>query len=121
MSNPNTGAKGLFWSRVRKYPPFLVRLLARRKHGPPLTDEQIATASGLSVYEVSSISQCKSWEEIRVWQMRQFLVGCQIDFTDGKCMKRLKNYLKTPARFRHLRKSEQWTTVYEPLIRKFTR
>lgn len=112
-----------FWSRAASLPPILVRLLARRRHGPPLTDAEIAQASGLSVHQVFILSQCTSWEGIDLPTMRKFLIGCEADFENSQHMDRIDYYLRAkPApTWKFLRKSPSWNSFYKPLMLKYRR
>lgn len=110
-----------FWSVAEKFPPVLVRLLARHRGGPPFTTQEIAERSGgvLSDYDVVAISHALSWDAIPFKQMRAFLHACDCDFCSRESMNRKSVYLKTPHKFRYLRRSPEWATVLQPLARRF--
>lgn len=110
-----------FYQHARDFPPILVRLLARKKNGPPLTNREIAYHVGgmLSDYDVSSISQCTDWDSVPFGKMRAFLVGCGMDFTDPVAMNRKKVYLKREHKFIYLRKSPEFETILKPLIARY--
>lgn len=108
-----------FWTRAETIPPILVRLLARRRHGPPLTDAEISAASGLSVAQVFAISQCTDWSGIDLPTMRKFLVACEVDFESFTQMKRVDSYLASNPTWQALRKSPQWKPYFEPLMRRY--
>jgi hypothetical protein len=107
------------WQRVERYAPCVVRLLARKQLGRPLTDEEIAERSGLTVSHVAMLSQRTDWVGVDVPTMRKFLVGCGCDFTKYKQHKRMDCYLKSKPTFRYLRISKQWETLYQPLMAKW--
>jgi hypothetical protein len=110
-----------FWTRSERIPPILVRLLARRKHGPPLSDREIAEASSLPIHQVFCISQSLTWDGIDLPTMRKFLTGCKVDFENTKQMDRVEAYLriKPAPSWQHLRMSPDWLTFYAPLIRRY--
>jgi hypothetical protein len=110
-----------FYQYARNYPPILVRLLARKKNGPPLTTAQIAwlAAGYLTEYEVNNISQCTDWDSIPFGQMRAFLISCGMNFTDTVAMNRKKVYMKLPHKFHYLKKSPEWETVLKHLVARY--
>ena len=115
-------ATSSFWLRAMRYPPCLVRLLARHPHGDPLSDGEIAQRSGLSRYQVGVIASSVSWDEITLGDMRRFLNGCGIDFCDAYCMKKVSVYLNGVRigkckMSKYLRKARNFKTELEHLIR----
>ena len=114
-----------FWARCAKYPPVLVRLLARHcKGGRSLSNAEVAERSGrLSAFDVAMISRLKAWNVVELGDMRAFLNGCGIDFCSRKDMKRVENYL-AKAKTKHwwaqpdcyLRKAPHWESELKPLI-----
>lgn len=119
-----------FWARAEKYPPCLVRLLARvDRRGPSLvmTDDQIAQRSGLTRSEVVAISWSTAWDRICMAHMRRFLTGCGFNFSNGRRMSEIDMFLKTQldlaARRRlawvYLRRDPMWSSYYQPLIQLY--
>lgn len=108
--------KTTFWTRCERFPPVLVRLLARHKHGPPLTDGEIAQASGLPIHQVACISASTDWRGIDLPTARQFTVACGVDFTNAKDMERVESYMRMRPTWKYLRKDKAWATFYQPLI-----
>jgi hypothetical protein len=104
------------WARTSRYSPVLCRLLARHRYGPPLTGEEIARRSGLSEFEVNTISRCTSWQGIDVDTMRRFMQACQTDVDNRQQMHRIENYLRRPT-FAYLKRSPLWKTVFKPLMK----
>lgn len=97
------------------------RLLARIPHGRPLTDAEIAIASGLTVDRVFLLQHMTDWSQVSLVEAERFLRGCGIDFCDPAKMTRIKCYIprpgkKTPVTFKYLRISPEWTTKYKPLM-----
>jgi hypothetical protein len=104
-----------YLERVLNFPPVLVRLLARRRYGAPLTTEEIALASGaLSSAEVEAISRETSWRGIRYDDALAFQRGCGIEF--HKSMRRVNDYLAKRPSFQYLRTSPDWESYYKPLL-----
>lgn len=113
-----------FWHHCELIPPIKARLLARIPHGRPLTDVEIAKASGLSADRVLMIQNMCDWSLVSVTEARAFLVGCGIDFCDGKQMDRVKAYLPREGKsftttWKYLRISPDWHSKYEPLFRRY--
>lgn len=112
------------WHRLDRFPPVLIRLLSRVRHGRPLTSQEIAQRSGLKVGKVEFISEAASWEGIDVPTVKAFLHGCDTDIFNRADFKRLENYLagtkvkgrRYPPNFRYLRISPQWDTYYKVLL-----
>lgn len=114
--------------RLDRYPPILCRLLAKDgPYGAPLTDRQIAQASGLSLYDVHFLSEKPDWEGVDLQMLRAFTSACGVSFDDPVAMKRVTVYLRgkkrggrrVPPTFRYLRKSPEWKTVFRPLAKKW--
>ena len=119
-----------FWRRAQATPPILVRLLARKPHSEPLTDEEIAAASripgfehGLSTQEVQMLSWKTCWRGVDIPTMRAFLTGCGVDFCNVQQMKRIDIYMRwartttrREATFKYLRTSPLWLSKYHPMI-----
>ncbi len=108
-----------FWKHAEKYPPCLVRLLARHRNGPPLTTTDIVGRSGLDHYTVSAISFSVSWDDIRFGQMEAFLLACDCDFTNRAAMNRKAVYLKLPRKFHYLKRSPEWESVLQHLVARY--
>ena len=110
-----------FWTRANHFPPVLVRLLAKRPHGPALTDQEISRASGLPLMRVHMLSQSTDWSGVDLITMRQFLIGCGVDFCNSTQMERVHKYLVKRPTWKYLRVSPHWRPLYEPLMRIYKR
>lgn len=108
-----------FHSHARRYPPILCRLLARRRFGPPLTVEEIAARGRLTVLEVNLLSEQTQWDTVMFGGMTRFLTGCGIDFTKRADMKRIDSYIRSKPTWKYLRNSGLWTSLYEPMLKKY--
>lgn len=96
-----------FWEKLDRYPPVLVRLLARTAGGEAMTDAQIAYLSELSIAEIRRLSFLTSWDDVKVDHVRRFMRGCNIDLTDRDDVRNANRYLKR-GRFEYLRRHENW-------------
>ena len=103
------------WAKLSKFPPVLVRLLAR-ENGEAMSDTRIAEASGgaVSVADVKRLSYLKSWDDVSVRHMRWFCIACGADFEDRNTLRNLNRYMKNP-RFEHLRRHKNWPHFKELL------
>lgn len=95
-----------FWDKLDRFPPVLVRLLAR-EGGEALTDRQIAVTSGLPLAEVLRLGHLTSWDDVTAHVMRRFLIGCEVDLEDRATFRNLNRYMKDP-KFDHLRRHKSW-------------
>jgi hypothetical protein len=108
-----------FWNMARRYPPILCRLLARKKNGPPLTEQEIAARTALTVLEVSLISKLTTWDDVPLKSMQGFLRGCGVDFCNRSDMRRIDAYRRCQPTWKYLRRSGQWLEYYEPLLKAY--
>lgn len=102
MSKPHS-----IWIKLDRYPPLLVRLLARTAGGRLMSDDEVLRRSKgqLDRSDLAYLAYALSWERVPVGQMRAFVIACGVDFADPARMRSLNRYLKTAA-FRHLLRSE---------------
>ncbi len=107
-----------FWARARRFPPILVRLLAHDERGWPMSDDQIAARSGLSLFTVQIISQALDWSCCDVVTMQKYLVACNRDLEDRHQRHRAYQFLERPT-WQRLRRSPQWKSLYEPLLIRY--
>ena len=113
----------VFYERIDKYPPVLVRLMARKPRAAgcgngtrPLTTKEIANLSGLTVSMVEGLSHSTTWRGVDVYTVRDFTVACGVDFTNPLHMKRLSQYLHKRCAFHYLRKDRRWGDYYVYLV-----
>lgn len=132
MSNANKKRTLSFWQKSDHFPPILCRLLAKqggnngRAFGAPISNQEIATATGLTEYQIVTLSAQLDWSGIDLPTMRKFLLACRIDFENVAQMKRAIRYMRGEKvdgvvirpRFSYLRKSPHWKTFYQPLAEK---
>tara|TARA_Y100001937_G_scaffold96987_2_gene131946 strand:+ start:1289 stop:1861 length:573 start_codon:yes stop_codon:yes gene_type:complete len=94
-----TGSMSLL-EKLDKMPPFLCRLLARRK-GKSLSNRQLASDLGVSVRTIQRISEKKSWDDVPVGFAQKFSGACGVDLLrQNKSM----DYFKR-RKFNHIKKS----------------
>lgn len=116
-----------FWDKALRYPPVLVRLLARHRRGQPLSELEISQRSGLPVHQIHILSQCKGWESVDLLTMQAFLRGCGFDLEKRGDLKRANAYIAEQAKlaarrranWRYLRVHPDWHTLFEPLMRRY--
>ena len=109
-----------FWKRVDDYPPVLCRLMAKHRPGPAMSTKEISKRSGLSEYEVLTLSEMTSWNGVYLTTFRKFTTACGVYFLDPPSMKYVRDYLrKRPVRFKYLKTTREWDGYYVPLIKKW--
>ena len=106
-----------FWQCGKTFPPILVRLLAK-SGARPMTTQEIAEISKLPPATVEAISMSVSWDGIDIPTAFAFLHACRMDFCKKSDMHRARDYLRRP-RWVYLRKSKQWRTYYQPMMRRY--
>ena len=94
------------WGKFHRYPPVLVRLLARHPNGEAMSDTEIVS-EGLTLADVKRLSYLPSWDDVPVVLLYRFVTRCGVDFANPDRMKVLNRYLKN-ARFEHLRRHKMW-------------
>ena len=112
----------VFYQRIDKYPPVLVRLMARKPRAKgsgngtrPLSTGEIASLSGLPSSMVEGLSHSTTWKGVDVYTVRDFTVACGVDFTNPLHMKRLSQYLHRRGAFHYIRKDAKWDDYYSHL------
>lgn len=110
-----------FWQLTKIITPVWARLLARIPRGRPLTDAEIARASGLTVDRVFVIQHMTDWSNVSLVEAEKFLAGCGIDLFNSRNWERIKWYIprpgiKSPVTFKYLRISPEWETKFKPLM-----
>jgi hypothetical protein len=108
-----------FWQKTRRFPPALVRILARHRRGKLLTDDLISNRSGLTINEVRLLGGSLDWE-VTVGAMERFLQACEIDFENRRQMQRIAAYLRKSPKWLHLRNDPEWKTRWLPTVIKIT-
>lgn len=107
-------------AKLDRFPPAIVRLLARRTTGHQvvaLTDAEVARAAGLTVSEVRSLSKLRSWDDVPVATMMSFIKGCGADLDNRDWLRKNAAYMENIRGVpRYLRKSPDWETTFQPLV-----
>lgn len=100
------------WTKVDRFPPVLVRLLATRPGDRTtlLSDEEIVSRSGgtLRYGDVKHLSYLPSWDDVPLRVMRAFCRACDVDFADPARMRTLTRYLKGRPKWAHLRRHRNY-------------
>lgn len=106
-----------FYDWAKRYPPVLVRMMAR-KNGKAMTDRDVSDATG--IVGVWSCYTMTTWEFIPLGHMRSMTRACGIDFTSRKDMNRIEAYWRPrqgrQAMLHHLTSHSEWKTVFLPMI-----
>lgn len=85
-----------------------------------MSTKEISKRSGLSEYEVLTLSEMTSWNGVYLTTFRKFTTACGVDFLDPPSMKYVRDYLrKRPVRFKYLKTTREWDGYYVPLIKKW--
>lgn len=111
------------WLKLERFPPVLVRLLARTpsedtSYPRAMTDEEIAVRGNLSVSSVAALSRLTTWDDVTVRQFKAFTLACGVDFADRDVMRRLTRYISKTPSFGYLRRDEEWPK-YRELMKLF--
>ena len=94
------------WVKLDRYPPVIVRVLAKASPELLLTDEELVQRAGgkLSLADVKHLSYLPTWDHVPVAKMRAFCTAAGVDFAKPAVMRRLNRYLRSGSRFRHLQR-----------------
>jgi hypothetical protein len=107
-----------FYRLCDRFPPPLVRLLAR-KDGRAMTTAQIAHAASMPPMSVITLSQTPTWQRVELESLKGFTRACGVDFDNPTSLNRIECYLRKndghPS-FRYLTRDPQWKSYYLPLI-----
>lgn len=113
------------WAKLDAFPPIACRLLARKQVDTggvvAKTAEEIAEDSGLTVFDVNSLSWLTSWDSVPVSKARSFMEGCGIYLDSRESVRSHRAYMKRDPSYKYLRKSTQWNEFYKPLIIQYAR
>lgn len=107
--------------KLDRFPPVVVRLLARQPAGTTVTalpEGEIVRRSGLSAGEVRVLSRLTSWDDVPLSTMLAFCRGCGADLDNRDWLRKNAAYMASiRGAPRYLRKDSAWDTTFEPLIR----
>lgn len=101
------------WQKLDRFPPVVIRLLARNPDGSAMTDQHLARLLPLS--EVKRLSYAINWVGVPVDLARRYLQACNCDLEDPAVVRNLNRYLKRDPKFTHLRKSPRFGEFKEML------
>lgn len=108
------------WTTLNRYPPYVVRLLARTvgKHPVALPDSAISAASGIDLPMLRWIYNQTSWNEVPVDLMRRFVKACNVDFGNAVRMKSIAFYCRSrhKNKWTYLKSSPEWEATFRPLL-----
>jgi hypothetical protein len=96
-----------------RYPPCLLRLIARKGHGrTPMTNALLSQSSGLSVRTIANLSCKNSWRDVTVGTAAQFCLACGCDILHPR---RINDYMKRSG-FIHLRKDKRYERLLSRIL-----
>lgn len=92
------------WKKLERFPPVLVRLLAKNEDGTWMSDEDIWAASGQELMwsDIKRLSYLTRWDDVTNRLTRLFSTTCRVDFANREQMRNAGRYLKDP-KFAHLK------------------
>jgi len=79
-------------------------------------DEIVKSVSGLSHFEVHTLSWRICWDGVAIDTMQLFLFGCHCDFESRQDMKRIEDYLDKDPTFSYLRRDPDWKIRWMPML-----
>lgn len=93
------------WVKLDRFPPLLIRLLARERGGSLMSDEAIIRRSGgrISRAHLAMLTHATTWDDVPVGLMKAFVLACNADFANPTRMKSLTRYISHYAGFRFVR------------------
>jgi hypothetical protein len=68
---------------------------------------------------VETLSSQTEWGWITVSDALAFQRGCGIELHDAKAMRRINDYMSKRPTFRYLRASDNWTSYYLPMLKRW--
>lgn len=112
-----------FWSVFTDFPPYYIRLFAKKDAYTALSEAEIAIASGLSLNRVREIVQLEDWGTVTFGEIVAFTAACNFDPTSRRDRHRVWQYEYTcrtrkKVPFYYLRKSPKWESEILPIIRR---
>lgn len=103
------------FQKLNRFPPCLLRLLARNADGEakPLDEiiREMTLLSGRPMVSVAhTLSYTTSWDEVTVGNMQLWLAATGCDLEDRATYRRLSRYMNPDrdTKFSHLRRSDEW-------------
>lgn len=101
-------------SKLNVHPPFMVRVLARKPNGKPMSGPEIAALAGMNADMVRRLSRLTSWESVSIGTASRFMIGCRYDPFHAKNHNRYVRRMATVANPRIFKKNVR--PYYERLI-----
>lgn len=84
-------------TKLNIHPPFMVRVLARKPNGKPMSGPEIAALGGINADMVRRLSHLTSWESVSIGVAARFMVGCRYDPFHAKNHNRYVRRMATVA------------------------
>jgi len=113
-------------SKLERFPPVACRLLARRRSKAralfvPLSDEEVASRSGLRIARVKALAWETTWDGVSVSEMLAFMRGCGIDLDNRRTLWNHWRHLTSVRKFRYLTDHPDFESNYLPLAEQYER
>lgn len=84
-------------AKLNAHPPFMVRVLARKPNGKPMSGPEIAALGGINADMVRRLSHLTSWESVSIGVAARFMFGCRYDPFHAKNHNRYVRRMATVA------------------------
>lgn len=126
MSRKRSKRHPCLWDCMRHYPPFYVRILAKKKRAVfedlAMSDEEVTIRSGLTINRMREISRMRNWADVTLGEFKAFAVGCDFDLTNPADRRRIIQYKyvckkRRKRPFLYVTKSKLFESTFLPLIR----
>ncbi len=113
-----------FPEKLDRFPPVVIRLLARRivdgckRSLRALTDREVSAHSGLPLGEITYLSKLTSWERVEIATYIAYCKGCGADLDSRDWLRKNTAYMTgLNAMPRYLLESPDWEKTFQPLVR----
>lgn len=114
------------WRAFEEFPPYYVRLLAKRvgagrSRDLAIDDTELAIRSGIPLDRLREIYRAENWDSVTHGEILAYTVACNFDPTNTKDRQRVRQYLyvclKRKVRpFQYLWNSPRMESEFLPLI-----
>jgi len=111
------------WDIIEKYPPGIIRCLARVSLGGKrvraISDDEISLNSKIPLLRIQEIYHMSNWKLVPVGEMEGFIKGCGFDPHNAVQRNRAKSYIRNVKgmKFLYLVNSPWWGSTFKPLIK----
>lgn len=120
------GKAPTFWQVLEQYPPFFVRLYAKRPgsgrgRNLAIEDAELGIISGLPLTRIRQIAQSTDWDGVTIGEMKAFTRACNFDPMLSAARRRVCQYnficqKRNVVPFQYLRSAPKWESEFLPLL-----